>query len=553
MLGVDSVALGQPLELVVDAPEIGEHATRPQRGQLGERKDGVLISVPPRVATVTSASRTALRAEAEAPDHAEQRGVGLVDRLATHVDVEAPIERDAGIAAVQRVHPTADALARLEHEHVPAGIAQVDRGGEPGEARADDDDSPGRSGIGTVGNTRHGHDPFTLRAAPVLSAKLTRCATDECRSRSSRPNSSGYDTITNNLSESSVADRRLRDLGIELASNGAAGSTSCCSATATTSATRRCARRSPPAARVCAPTTCSSPRARRRRCSATATSLLEPGDHAVVVRTNYATNLETPRAIGADLDIVDLTFEDGWQPRRRRGSRRACGRASRGLISVTCPHNPTGTMLDLASLHALVELAERSGAVLLVDETYRDLTHARRRCRSPPRCRRARSACRRCRRPTGCPGLRVGWAVCRDPDLAETLLAAKEQMFICGATLDEAIAGTRARRPRRGSCRRSSTTSATGSGIVREWMAGQDTFEWIEPAGGVVGLVRFRPEVAVDTDRFYERPARASTAPTSGRATGSRSTTATSGSASAGPPKASCAPASPRSPPPPKE
>ena len=35
-------------------------------------------------------------------------------------------------------------------------------------------------------------------------------------------------------------------------------------------------------------------------------------------------------------------------------------------------------------------------------------------------------------------------------------------------------------------------------------MAGQETFEWIEPAGGVVGLVRFRPEVAVDTARFYE-------------------------------------------------
>ena len=45
------------------------------------------------------------------------------------------------------------------------------------------------------------------------------------------------------------------------------------------------------------------------------------------------------------------------------------------LISVTCPHNPTGTMLDRTDLDALVEVAERSGAVLLVDETYRDLTH----------------------------------------------------------------------------------------------------------------------------------------------------------------------------------
>ena len=40
----------------------------------------------------------------------------------------------------------------------------------------------------------------------------------------------------------------------------------------------------------------------------------------------------------------------------------------------------------------------------------------------------------------GLPGLRVGWAISRDPQIAETLLAAKEQMVICGATIDEAIA-----------------------------------------------------------------------------------------------------------------
>ena len=71
----------------------------------------------------------------------------------------------------------------------------------------------------------------------------------------------------------------------------------------------------------------------------------------------------------------------------------------------------------------------------------------------------------------GLPGLRVGWAVCRDPQLAETLLAAKEQIVICGATLDEAIAGRVLRRSRRGSSRRSSTTCAPASAIVRDWMA----------------------------------------------------------------------------------
>ena len=117
------------------------------------------------------------------------------------------------------------------------------------------------------------------------------------------------------------------------------------------------------------------------------------------------------------------------------------------LISVTCPHNPTGTMLDLASLQALVDLAERSGAVLLVDETYRDLTHRAPLPMAATLSRRAISVSSMSKA-YGLPGLRVGWAVCRDAQLAETLLAAKEQIVICGATIDEAIAGPRARRPR---------------------------------------------------------------------------------------------------------
>ena len=37
------------------------------------------------------------------------------------------------------------------------------------------------------------------------------------------PEQLGYDTITNNLSESSVADRRLSDLGVDLAQGLAEG------------------------------------------------------------------------------------------------------------------------------------------------------------------------------------------------------------------------------------------------------------------------------------------------------------------------------------------
>jgi aspartate/methionine/tyrosine aminotransferase len=219
------------------------------------------------------------------------------------------------------------------------------------------------------------------------------------------------------------------------------------------------------------------------------------------VRTNYATNLETPRAIGADLDVVDLRFDDGWRLDVEQVAARVRDGRTR-LISVTQPHNPTGTMFDLETLDALVALAERSGAVLLVDETYRDLTHGEPLPVAATRSPRVISVSSMSKA-YGLPGLRIGWAICQDAALAERLLAAKEQVLICGATLDERIAGT--------------VLAARASvlppilddvrarlEIVRDWMAAQATFEWVEPTGGVVGLVRARAEVALDTERFYD-------------------------------------------------
>ncbi len=309
------------------------------------------------------------------------------------------------------------------------------------------------------------------------------------------PEQLGYDTITNNLSESSVSDRRLGDLGLDVdldelllcygdhlgdpmlreavAAEGDGLAPDDVLVTAGAAAGLFCV----------------------------ATSLLEPGDHAVVVRTNYATNLETPRAIGADLDVVDLRFDDGWRLDVEQVAERVRDGQTR-LISVTQPHNPTGTMFDRATLDGLVELAERCGAALLVDETYRDLTHGEPLPLAATLSPRALSVSSMSKA-YGLPGLRIGWVVSRDPEMAEQLLAAKEQMLICGATLDERIAGT-VLSHRAAVLAPILDDVRARLAVVAAWIAGQSTFEWVEPSGGVVGLVRFRPEVEVDTDRFYD-------------------------------------------------
>ena len=133
-----------------------------------------------------------------------------------------------------------------------------------------------------------------------------------------------------------------------------------------------------------------------------ATALLEAGDHLLIEEPNYATNLETPRTLGADVEPIPLRFEDGWQLDLDLLESRL--RPETKLISVTYPHNPTGAMIDRATLERLIAIVEAHPQ--RPPAGRRDLPRAglrRSAARSPPASRSGRSASRRCRRPTACP------------------------------------------------------------------------------------------------------------------------------------------------------
>lgn len=231
-----------------------------------------------------------------------------------------------------------------------------------------------------------------------------------------------------------------------------------------------------------------------------ATALLGAGDHALICAPNYATNLETPRAIGADVEAFVLRFEEDWRLDLDRLASQI--RPETRLVSVTYPHNPTGSMITREELVAVVDLVERHPhARLLVDETYRELAYT-----DPlpmaatlsPRVVAASSMSKT----YGLPGLRVGWLTCQDERLLETLLAAKEQILICGAVLEEELAA-------RVLERRSDILSLVHGktrrhlSIVRDWIDDHGYFEWVEPRAGVVAFPRVRPELDIDVDAFY--------------------------------------------------
>jgi len=306
------------------------------------------------------------------------------------------------------------------------------------------------------------------------------------------PEQLGYDRILNNLSESSFADSRLAEYGIEVDASQAllpygdhrgverlralvaAGGYDVGAEDVLVTAGAAAA------------------------LFIIASALLEPGTHALICSPNYASNLETPLAIGADVERLELRYEDGWQLDLDRLAQRL--RADTRLVSVTYPHNPTGTTISADQLRSLVDLVDSHPvARLLVDETYRDLAYG-----APlpmatslsPRVLGVSSMSKT----YGLPGLRVGWLTCRDAALMETFLAAKEQIFITGPVLDEELAA-RVLERREVILPSIHGRVASQLAVVRAWIEPNETFEWVEPQGGAVCFPRIRPDV--DIDRFY--------------------------------------------------
>ena len=307
------------------------------------------------------------------------------------------------------------------------------------------------------------------------------------------PEEYGYARIRFNLSESSIADKRLSDLGLSVPDlnllycehRGAAGLRSLIAAEGEGLA----------AGDVLITTGAAG------ALFIIATSLLSARDHLVVVRPNYATNLETPRAIGCEISFIDLAFEAGF--RIDFDQLVAAIAPHTKIVSVTCPHNPTGVALSADDLDRLVALTKAAGCHLLVDETYRDLAYG-------PTLPLAASlgehviSVSSLSKAYGVPGIRVGWLITRDARLQETFLAAKEQISICGSVIDEwvaeqvlanraAILGPTLVEMRRRLQR------------VSDWIAAEPLLDWVRPTGGVVCFPRMTSEPPGGTEGFYSR------------------------------------------------
>jgi aspartate/methionine/tyrosine aminotransferase len=229
------------------------------------------------------------------------------------------------------------------------------------------------------------------------------------------------------------------------------------------------------------------------------TSLLKPNDHIVILHPNYAANLEGPRAIGCQVDYLRLSMQDQFHLDLNKLEQLI--QPTTRLISLTYPQNPTGSMISESELKEIISLIESKGILLLLDETYREMT-------SKPLPIAASLSERAISvssfsKAYGLPGIRLGWLITQNNELMETFLAAKELIFICNSIVDEVIA-THFLARKKEFLDKVQAHVNTNIEILNSWMKNNNYMEWVEPTGGVICFPRIKPEITIDMDKFYE-------------------------------------------------
>ncbi|MEX2503873.1 MAG: aminotransferase class I/II-fold pyridoxal phosphate-dependent enzyme [Egicoccus sp.] len=173
--------------------------------------------------------------------------------------------------------------------------------------------------------------------------------------------------------------------------------------------------------------------------AATLLAVCDPGDEVIVLEPTYdaytaVLALAGATAVPVRLDPPDFAldlerFAAAITPRTR-------------LVLLNTPHNPTGTVLDAATLDAIADLCVEHDLLALTDEVYEHLVYdgVHVPLASRPGMRERTVTVSSAGKTFSCTGWKIGWA-CTAPPLTDALRTTKQFLSFSGGTpLQHAVA-----------------------------------------------------------------------------------------------------------------
>jgi aspartate/methionine/tyrosine aminotransferase len=225
------------------------------------------------------------------------------------------------------------------------------------------------------------------------------------------------------------------------------------------------------------------------------TTLLQPGDEAVILLPNYMQVWGIAKNHGVRVRECHLSEQRAWAPDLDELD--AAVTSDTKLIAVCNPNNPTGRIMTPREMDALVTVAERSGAWILADEVYRGAERESDEETPTFYGRYDRVLAQgSMSKAYGLPGLRIGWSVGPAETLDE-MWARHEYTTIATTALSNhltALALSQTVRPK--ILARSRRYIREGFPVLEDWMKDHgDMFAIVPPQAAAIAFARYRLDV----------------------------------------------------------
>lgn len=222
--------------------------------------------------------------------------------------------------------------------------------------------------------------------------------------------------------------------------------------------------------------------------------VMEPGSSAAVMLPNYMQIPGLIESFGARIHPFHLVEENGWQPDLNELEDGL--RAGARFILITNPNNPTGAVLDDASVSGIVSLADRHGAWILADEVYRgaELDGPE----TPSFWGRTDRVLvtNSLSKAYGLPGLRIGWVI-GPTDMMESLWGRTDYTTIAPASLSDTLARVALQPATRAKIlARTRAILTRNFALLKRWMDGQaGRFVYRPPDAGAICYARYHSSI----------------------------------------------------------
>ena len=230
--------------------------------------------------------------------------------------------------------------------------------------------------------------------------------------------------------------------------------------------------------------------------------LLQAGDQIVTETPGWPQAAVLAKAIGAELTLVQRVEADGWQ--LPFDSLRGAVTSRTKVIFISNPNNPTGQLMTAKDLLELVEIADRVGAWLIVDEVYAGLEWTKPRAPSIAGLYPRGITTGSVSKALGLQGLRTGWMICSDPAMMMDALTLRENSSEIMNVLGEVIAEIALRPDRLTAALDLARRTALGNLARLDRFVTEETeLDWIKPDAGLIGLARL-PR-GIGSEEFAQR------------------------------------------------